>query len=148
MEQEPIIFSDTVKSNVIFGKQFDQQRYDSAVRMSCLKDDFNLLPEGDQTVVGERGTTLSGGQKARVSLARALYSDADIYLMDDPISAVDAKVAKQIFDKCLRPLGKSKTVLLVTHQIGYITECEEVIVMNDGAIQAAGDSASLKTILN
>ncbi len=116
--------------------------------MSCLKDDFNLLPEGDQTVVGERGTTLSGGQKARVSLARALYSDADIYLMDDPISAVDAKVAKQIFDKCLRPLGKSKTVLLVTHQIGYITECEEVIVMNDGAIQAAGDSASLKTILN
>jgi ATP-binding cassette, subfamily C (CFTR/MRP), member 4 len=74
--------------------------------------------------VGERGATLSGGQKTRLSLARALYSQAKIYVLDDPISAVDAKVAQKIFDNCLRPLSVNNTVIVVTHQIGYICECD------------------------
>ena len=98
--------------------------------MSCLKADFEILPEKDQTVVGERGITLSGGQKARLILARALYTDADIYLLDDPISAVDAKVAKQIFRKCIRPLSEHKTVILVSHQLSYIEVCDEVMVLD------------------
>ncbi len=86
------------------------------------------------TIVGEKGITLSGGQKARLSLARALYMDADIYLLDDPISAVDAKVGKQIFEECLKPLSQKKTVILVTHQIGYIYRCDEAIIMSEGKI--------------
>ena len=74
--------------------------------------------------MGEKGATLSGGQKARVVLARALYADADIYLMDDPISAVDSKVAKKLFNNCLKPLSREKTVILVTHQLGYVHECD------------------------
>ena len=92
--------------------------------MSCLKNDFKVLADGDMTIVGEKGVTLSGGQKARLALARAIYGDADIYLLDDPISAVDARVAKKIFHNCIKPLGKSKIVILVTHQVNYIEECD------------------------
>ena len=74
--------------------------------------------------MGERGITLSGGQKARLTLARAIYEDADIYLLDDPISAVDAKVAKKLFRKCIRPLSEEKIVILVSHQLSYIDECD------------------------
>jgi ATP-binding cassette, subfamily C (CFTR/MRP), member 4 len=85
-----------------------------------LKADFAILSDGENTIVGEKGITLSGGQKARLALARAIYAGADIYILDDPISAVDAKVAKLIFENCLRPLAKEKTVILVTHQIHYV----------------------------
>lgn len=85
-----------------------------------MVSDLKILSDGEETIVGEKGVTLSGGQKARLSLARALYADSDIYLFDDPISAVDAKVAKKIFDSCLRPLSEKKTVILVTHQITYL----------------------------
>jgi ATP-binding cassette subfamily C (CFTR/MRP) protein 4 len=102
------------------------------VEEACLNPDFQILEEGDQTLVGEKGITLSGGQKARVALARALYSDADIYLLDDPISAVDSKVAKQIHEKCLKKLSQTKTVILVTHQISFLYECDELLLMDDG----------------
>lgn len=101
MEQEPIIFSATIKENILFGAEYDEERYDSSVYKSCLNADLEILEDGDNTMVGERGITLSGGQKARLSLARALYFDADIYLFDDPISAVDSKVARKIFDKVM-----------------------------------------------
>ena len=88
--------------------------------------------------MGERGITLSGGQKARLTLARALYEDADIYLLDDPISAVDAKVAKKLFRKCIRPLSEEKTVILVSHQLNYIEECDEVLILSGGRIKEKG----------
>ena len=91
-----------------------------------------ILPGEDKTIVGEKGVTLSGGQKARLSLARALYGEADIYLLDDPISAVDSKVAKKIFNNCIRNLVPDKIVILVTHQISYIEQCDEVIIMKNG----------------
>jgi ATP-binding cassette subfamily C (CFTR/MRP) protein 4 len=129
VEQEPIIFSATVRENILFGRAFAPAHYDRVVAAACLEPDFDILEAGDQTVVGEKGITLSGGQKARVSLARALYADSDIFLFDDPISAVDAKVAREIHEKCLRPLSRSKTVILVTHQIGFLYDCDEVIVL-------------------
>ena len=89
-------------------------------------------------MVGQRGITLSGGQKARLTFARAIYADADIYIFDDPISAVDAKVAKQIYQRCIKPLSKEKTVILSTHQIGYLYQCDEVIILEDGAVIAKG----------
>ena len=129
VEQEPILFSDTIRNNITFGKPFDNNLYERVVTVSCLQSDFVILAAGDQTIVGEKGATLSGGQKARVALARALYANADIYLMDDPISAVDSRVAKKIFEKCLKPLSQIKTVLLVTHQLDYILRCGEAIIL-------------------
>lgn len=99
------------------------------IKMSCLDTDLEILHERDQTMVGQRGITLSGGQKARVILARALYSNADIYLFDDPISAVDAKVAKKIYEQVILKLRGSKTIVLVTHQVSYMYGCDEVVIM-------------------
>ena len=90
---EPFIINATVKENVLFGLPFDRQKYNSSVDMACLVKDFQILKDGDETIIGENGSTLSGGQKARISLARALYSDSDIYLLDDPLSAIDSKLA-------------------------------------------------------
>ena len=94
-----------MRSNILFGQKYQHEKYEAVIKRACLTSDFKLLAKGDQTIVGEKGVTLSGGQKARVSLARALYSEADIYLMDDPLSAVDSKVAREIFYSCLRPLS-------------------------------------------
>ncbi len=91
-----MIFSETIKNNILFGREFSTDLYQRVIEQSCLISDFEILDKGDETLVGERGITLSGGQKARVSLARALYAEADIYLFDDPISAVDSKVARKI----------------------------------------------------
>lgn len=86
----------------------------------------------------KRGVTLSGGQKARLALARALYADSDIFLLDDPISAVDSKVAREIHEKCIKRLSKSKTVILVTHQISFLYDCDHVIIMEDGKVKLTG----------
>lgn len=89
-----------------------------------MNEDIKGFAEGDATLVGEKGVTLSGGQKARVSLARAIYTDSDIYLLDDPLSAVDSKVAQELYQKCIRPLLGTKTVVLVTHQTHYLSNCD------------------------
>ena len=91
-----MIFSATIKENIIFEREFNEKQYKKAIEAACLEPDLVILEDGDNTVVGEKGMTLSGGQKARVAFARALYSDADIYLLDDPLSAVDSKVAKEL----------------------------------------------------
>merc|ERR1711937_205193 len=100
--QSPWVINDTLKGNILFGREFDQERYDEILRACALLDDIAVLPAGDATEIGERGINLSGGQKARVSLARAMYSDANIYLLDDPLAAVDPQVASHIFTKCIR----------------------------------------------
>uniref|UniRef100_A0A672TCE8 Multidrug resistance-associated protein 4-like n=1 Tax=Sinocyclocheilus grahami TaxID=75366 RepID=A0A672TCE8_SINGR len=96
--QQPWVFPGTIQSNILFGKELQPQRYESVLRACALKRDMELLPDGDLTVIGDRGATLSGGQKARVNLARAVYQDADIYLLDDPLSAVDAEVGRHLFE--------------------------------------------------
>ena len=94
--------------------------------------------------MGEKGVTLSGGQKARLSLARAVYCDADIYLLDDPISAVDSKVAREIFDKCIKQFKKTKIIVLVTHQISFLYECCRVVIMENGGVIANDTPENLK----
>ncbi|KYN11275.1 Multidrug resistance-associated protein 4 [Trachymyrmex cornetzi] len=136
--QEPWLFADSVRQNILFGRTMDQIRYDRVTKVCQLKRDFSLLLYGDKTIVGERGVSLSGGQRARINLARAVYADADIYLMDDPLSAVDAHVGKHIFEKCIDKYLRGKTRILVTHQLQYLRNVGRIIVLKDGAIQAEG----------
>lgn len=148
VEQEPYIFCGTVQENITFGKPYDEGFYNQVVKVCCLENDFKLFPTGDRTEIGERGITVSGGQKARLSLARAVYSKADIYLFDDPISAVDAKVARRRYDDVIRGILRGKTVLLVTHQVHYLTECDHLILMKDGAIEYQGTPQQLSEPLS
>lgn len=103
--QQAWIQNATVKNNILFGRDYDQEFYNKVVSVCALTTDFNILPAGDQTEIGEKGINLSGGQKQRISLSRAVYSESDIYLLDDPLSAVDAHVGKQIFDSVIGPNG-------------------------------------------
>ncbi|XP_018534346.1 ATP-binding cassette sub-family C member 4 isoform X2 [Lates calcarifer] len=99
--QQPWVFPGTIRSNILFGRELNLQRYERVIRACALKKDLELLPYGDLTLIGDRGATLSGGQKARLNLARAVYQEADIYLLDDPLSAVDAEVGKHLFEQVI-----------------------------------------------
>ncbi|XP_020285395.1 probable multidrug resistance-associated protein lethal(2)03659 isoform X2 [Pseudomyrmex gracilis] len=136
--QEPWLFAGSVRQNILFGRKMDQSRYDRVVKVCQLKRDFSLLPNADKTIVGDRGISLSGGQRARINLARAVYAEADIYLLDDPLSAVDAHVGKHMFDECIDRYLRGKTRILVTHQLQYLSNVGRIIVLKDGAIQAEG----------
>ncbi|XP_055606094.1 ATP-binding cassette sub-family C member 4-like [Uranotaenia lowii] len=142
VSQEPWVFAGTVRQNILFGQAMEKERYDAVVKACALERDFEQLPHADKTIIGERGAALSGGQKARISLARAVYRRADIFLMDDPLSAVDAHVGRHLFDICIGPrgrLGKLKTTrILVTHQVHFLKEADWVVVMNDGKITLQG----------
>jgi len=129
--QEAWIFSGTINENILCGQEYNEQRYRQVVEAAALERDFTLLPKGDQTLVGERGISLSGGQKARVNLARCLYVDADIYLLDDPLSAVDTHVGRHLFDKAINGFLKDKTRILVTHQLQYLKEVDQILVLKD-----------------
>ncbi|XP_024150029.1 multidrug resistance-associated protein 4 isoform X1 [Oryzias melastigma] len=141
--QQPWVFPGTIRSNILFGKEFDQQKYDRVVKACALKRDLELLPAGDQTVIGDRGATLSGGQKARVNLARAVYQDADIYLLDDPLSAVDAEVGRHLFEKCICGLLRRKPRVLVTHQLQYLKEADQILILKEGHMVAKGTYTEL-----
>lgn len=145
--QEAWIFAASVRQNILFGQEMNKERYDATVKVCALIKDFEQLPYGDQTIVGERGTALSGGQKARISLARAVYRKADIYLLDDPLSAVDAHVGRHLFEECIGHrgrLGKQKaTRILVTHQVHYLKDADFVIVLKEGKIEHMGSPHDL-----
>eukprot|EP01135_Chromosphaera_perkinsii_P005378 Nk52_evm59s343 gene=Nk52_evmTU59s343 len=137
--QQAWILHGTVRDNILFGKPYDPVRYEKVVRACCLVKDFILLDAGDMTEIGEKGLNLSGGQKQRISLARAVYSDSDIIVMDDPLSAVDAHVAKHIFKECMVGFLKNKTRILVTHQVGLcLPQSDQVIMMENGTIKEQG----------
>ncbi|KAG0084494.1 hypothetical protein BGZ93_001203 [Podila epicladia] len=136
--QSPWIFAGTIRSNILFGSQFDQARYDRVIKACELTRDISLFPQGDSTIIGEKGVTLSGGQRARVSLARAAYRDSDVYILDDPLSAVDPKVGRALFENCINGLLKDKARVLVTHQLQYIKDCETVIVLEQGKVTHTG----------
>lgn len=136
--QDPWIFSGTIRQNILLGSPFDDSKYAKVITACALQRDFSLLPRGDRTLIGERGVTLSGGQKARINLARAVYRDADVYLLDDPLSAVDAHVGKQIFQNCVKGYLKEKTVVLVTHQVQYLGDVDRVVVLSGGVVSEQG----------
>ena len=129
--QEPWLFSSTVRQNITFGQLFDNNVYRNIVRVCALEKDFAEFTDGDATLVGERGVSLSGGQRARINLARAVYRDADVYLLDDPLSAVDTHVAKHLFNECINGYLKKKTRILVTHQLHFLKKADHIIVLNE-----------------
>jgi ATP-binding cassette subfamily C (CFTR/MRP) protein 4 len=128
--QDPWVFSGNVRQNILFGKMLEEDLYENIISACALESDFYQLPQGDSTLVGERGITLSGGQKARVNLARALYQEADLYLLDDPLSAVDSRVSRHIFEKCIKKYLNGSLRILVTHQLQYLPQADHVIVMH------------------
>ncbi|XP_035537849.1 multidrug resistance-associated protein 9 [Morone saxatilis] len=143
VSQQAWIFHGTVKENILMGEPFDQTKYDRVVDVCNLRADLTILPYGDQTEIGERGLNLSGGQKQRISLARAVYSNKDIFLLDDPLSAVDAHVGKHIFEECIKKELQGKSVILVTHQLQYLEFCDDILVLEDGEVREAGDHQAL-----
>lgn len=138
--QQAWIQNATLRNNILFGKPFDRLKYQRVVAACALKSDFAALPGGDNTEIGEKGLNLSGGQRQRISLARAVYADADVYLLDDPLSAVDTRVGRHIFEKVIGPHGllKSKTRVFVTHGITYLSRTDKVIVMKKGEVSESG----------
>ncbi|CAG2118899.1 unnamed protein product, partial [Medioppia subpectinata] len=124
--------------NILFGREYDERRYKDVVRVAALERDLKIFPFGDRTLVGEKGVSLSGGQKARITLARSLYKNADICLMDDPLSAVDAAVAEHIFEQCIVNYLGPKIRILVTHQIQFIRKATKILVLDDGKCLGLG----------
>jgi len=169
--QTPFIMNDTLRGNILFGEERDtngkplkKHQYRRALSTCALKHDLELLPNGDLCEIGEKGITLSGGQKARVALARAVYMDADVYLLDDPLAAVDAHVGKHIFHKCIvdelllggvddqlvdgsdtASVGRKRTVILTTNALQYLKHplVDRILVMDEGCIKEMGSYMSL-----
>lgn len=135
-QQIPWIMSDTIRENILFGQPYNNESYNAVIKACALDTDFHAMPAGDLTEVGERGVSLSGGQKARLSLARAAYSHAAVVLLDDPLSAVDPKVGRILFDRCIGPRGlmSHSTRVLVTHQRQYLRECDRILVVQQGKV--------------
>lgn len=136
--QSPWIFADTIRANILLGKAMNEERYKTVIKACCLHIDLqNFGSAGDLLMIGDKGVNLSGGQRARISLARALYADADLYLLDDPLAAVDPKVAKNIFEQCIgtHSLLRGKTRILVTHQTKFLVEADQLILITNGQIE-------------
>lgn len=138
--QQPWMQNNTLRQNITFGKQFDEYFYSRVLDACALYRDLQILPLGDNTEIGEKGINLSGGQKARISLARAVYQNHDIYLLDDPMSAVDAHVGSQLFGSVIGPEGmlRNKTRILVTNELSFLEKSDLIIVMNEGKIEYSG----------
>ncbi|KAM9584296.1 multidrug resistance-associated protein 1 [Trichechus inunguis] len=143
--QQAWIQNDSLRGNILFGRPLQERYYKAVIKACALLPDLEILPSGDRTEIGEKGVNLSGGQKQRVSLARAMYCNSDIYLFDDPLSAVDANVGKHIFENVVGPKGmlKNKTRILVTHSISYLPQVDFIIVMSDGKISEMGSYQEL-----
>jgi len=141
-DQEPFIMNATVRDNILFNREFDYDRYQQTLDACALESDLEIFPAGDQTEIGERGVTLSGGQKARIALARAVYADLDVYLFDDPLSAVDAHVANHLFNRVISngedSILRGKTKLFITNQTHYLNRVDNIIVMQEGKIVQYG----------
>ncbi|KAI3405274.2 hypothetical protein KGF56_001920, partial [Candida oxycetoniae] len=144
----PWIQNATVRENILFGKPFDIEKYRKVLFACALEDDIAMLPAGDRTEVGESGITLSGGQKARINLARACYSDAEVLLLDDVISAVDSKVARHIVIHLFKGLLKDKTIVLATHQLGILEFADRVVLIDNGTVKVCNSTRSIEEDLH
>lgn len=141
------MFAATLRQNILFGQDYDKKRYNEVVKVCALLRDFEQFPNGDLTLVGERGASLSGGQKARINLARAVYRDADIYLLDDPLSAVDIHVGKHLFEECINGYLAHKTRILVTHQVYHLKKADHIVIMSNVSRNLHTNSDKLVTNL-
>ncbi|XP_018418340.1 PREDICTED: multidrug resistance-associated protein 5-like [Nanorana parkeri] len=141
--QQAWIFNASLRDNILFGEDYEEEMYKKTLEACCLYPDFESLPTGDLTEIGERGVNLSGGQRQRISLARCLYSSSSVVLLDDPLSAVDVYVGAELFNKAIKNGMQNRSVLLVTHQLQYLTECNEILFMKDGYISEQGTHEDL-----
>ncbi|CAO3572885.1 unnamed protein product [Mortierella alpina] len=136
--QSAWILNDTVRNNILFGHEYDKERYLQVIRACALAPDLKMLVNGDKTLIGEKGVNLSGGQKQRISIARAVYANADVYIFDDPLSAVDAHVDRHIFEEAITKMLAGKTRILVTNGAIHLQEVDQIIVVKQGRISQDG----------
>ena len=141
--EQPWLIPDTVKKNIILGMELHEEKYRKVLKSCDLLKDLEMLPKGDESVIGDRGVTLSGGQKSRIGLARALYSDSDIFLFDDPLSAVDTEVGNHLF-KAIKELSEKKIVILATHQLHFLPQADKIIVLDNQSQIFCGTSDELE----
>ncbi|XP_023246593.1 multidrug resistance-associated protein 4-like [Copidosoma floridanum] len=146
--QDPWLFAASVKDNILFGESYDKVKYNRVIQACCLAEDLKQLSHGDSTIVGDKGSSLSGGQCARVNLARAVYRDADIYLLDDPFSALDARVNKLLFEDCIGGYLKDKTRVIVTYQVQFLEKADSIIYLDKGKVVFRGDFKSFQRFSN
>ena len=138
VQQIPWIQNKSIRDNILFGEEYEKDKYDEVIKICQLKRDLEILPAGDLTEIGEKGINLSGGQKARVSLARAVYADKQLILMDDPISALDANVKKKIFKLVFMRKLADKTRVLVTHAVDFLHLADTIILLQKGRVVLQG----------
>ncbi|XAR49952.1 Xenobiotic-transporting ATPase [Bertholletia excelsa] len=143
VSQASWIQSGTIRDNILYGKPMEKTKYEKAIKACALDKDINSFDHGDLTEIGQRGLNMSGGQKQRIQLARAVYHDADIYLLDDPFSAVDAHTAATLFNDCVMTALEKKTVILVTHQVEFLSEVDKILVMEGGKVTQSGSYQEL-----
>ncbi|KAL8214640.1 hypothetical protein R6Q57_004089 [Mikania cordata] len=132
------IFNATVRENILFGSKFEASRYWKTIEVTALQHDLNILPGHDLTEIGERGVNISGGQKQRVSMARAVYSNSDVYIFDDPLSALDTHVGREVFEKCIKEELRGKTRVLVTNQLHFLPQVDKIILVSEGMVKEEG----------
>lgn len=132
--QQAWLFRGTIRENILFGKEFVPEQYEKVVHACALAQDLNSFPQGDETIVAEGGISLSGGQKARISLARAVYADSDIYLLDDTLSAVDQEVGQHILTSCINGLLRTKIRVLITSELKSFPESTKAFKIEAGAL--------------
>lgn len=132
------IFNATVRDNILFGSQFEPVKYEKSLDVTCLQQDLEVLPGGDLTEIGERGVNISGGQKQRVSMARAVYSNSDVYIFDDPLSALDAHVGRQVFERCIKGELRGRTRVLVTNQLHFLSQVDRILLVHEGTVKEEG----------
>ncbi|XP_017075895.2 ATP-binding cassette sub-family C member Sur [Drosophila eugracilis] len=146
VSQQPWLLNDTIRENILFGEAFRPKRYDFVLEACALKSDIELMPRGDFTIIGERGINISGGQRQRIAIARAIYSSANVVIMDDPLASLDNEVGEHIFQHCIRQMlqKSNRTFILVTQQLQRIKEAEYLIAIKDGRVEACGSYADIE----
>ncbi|KAH8334240.1 hypothetical protein KR059_007880 [Drosophila kikkawai] len=146
VSQQPWLLNDTIRENILFGESFRPKRYDFVIEACALKPDIELMPRGDLTIIGERGINISGGQRQRIAIARAIYSSANVVIMDDPLASLDNEVGDHIFQHCVRQMlqKSNRTFILVTQQLHRIKEAEYLIVMKEGRVEACGSYSEIE----
>ena len=144
VSQNSWILNDTIEQNILFFKPMDREKYNKIISICQLAPDLLIFPQGDQTEIGEKGVNLSGGQKARMAIARAVYNDSDIYVFDDPLSALDAYVGMNLFNEVFNDYLKDKTIIISTHALQYVTNFDRVFYINQGQIKFMGEPKDIE----